>query len=98
MTITDREQAQAVRLAFVQSTWHEEIVDQCRDSFIEEIAGLGVSSDRIDLFRVPGAFEIPSTPSDWPAAGCMRQSSAPAWWSTGESIVTTSSPRPSSTG
>ncbi|MGA7417777.1 MAG: 6,7-dimethyl-8-ribityllumazine synthase [Acidimicrobiales bacterium] len=59
MTITDREQAQAVRLAFVQSTWHEEIVDRCRDSFIEEIAGLGVSSDRIDLFRVPGAFEIP---------------------------------------
>ena len=29
------------------------------DSFLEEIAGLGIPGDRIDLFRVPGAFEIP---------------------------------------
>ncbi len=49
----------AVRLAFVQSTWHERIVDQCRDSFIEEMARHGVGGDQIDLFRVPGAFEIP---------------------------------------
>jgi 6,7-dimethyl-8-ribityllumazine synthase len=50
---------QAGRLAFVQSTWHEEIVDCCRDSFLEEIGNLGVARDRVDLFRVPGAFEIP---------------------------------------
>src|SRR5579862_2244625 len=49
----------AVRLAFVQSTWHEEIVDRCRDSFLEEIATLGVTPSRIDLYRVPGSFEIP---------------------------------------
>jgi len=54
------EQGNAVmRVAFVQSTWHEEIVDRCRDSFLEEIATLGVARDRIDLFRVPGSFEIP---------------------------------------
>ncbi len=47
------------RLAFVQSTWHEEIVDRCRDSFLAEIAILGVGQDRVDLYRVPGAFEIP---------------------------------------
>ena len=47
------------RLAFVQSTWHEEIVDRCRDSFLTEIGALGVPRDDIDLFRVPGAFEIP---------------------------------------
>jgi 6,7-dimethyl-8-ribityllumazine synthase len=47
------------RLAFVQSTWHEEIVDKCRDSFLDEIVRLGVARDTIDLFRVPGAFEIP---------------------------------------
>jgi 6,7-dimethyl-8-ribityllumazine synthase len=47
------------RLAFVQSTWHEEIVDRCRDSFVDEIENLGIERDRIDLFRVPGAFEIP---------------------------------------
>ena len=47
------------RLAFVQSTWHEEIVDRCRDSFLGEIEALGIDRGRIDLFRVPGAFEIP---------------------------------------
>jgi 6,7-dimethyl-8-ribityllumazine synthase len=59
MTSPDGEQTPGVRIAFVQSTWHESIVDRCRDSFIEEIARLGVDEDRIDLFRVPGAFEIP---------------------------------------
>jgi len=48
-----------MRVAFVQSTWHEEIVDRCRDSFLAEIATLGVARDQIDLFRVPGSFEIP---------------------------------------
>src|SRR5579863_4054045 len=49
----------AMRVAFVQSTWHEEIVDCCRDEFVEEISTLGVARDQIDLFRVPGSFEIP---------------------------------------
>ncbi len=57
--MTDREHGTSVRLAFVQSMWHEEIVDRCRHSFMTEIAGLGVGADRVDLFRVPGAFEIP---------------------------------------
>jgi 6,7-dimethyl-8-ribityllumazine synthase len=58
--IGEREQGSAVlRLAFVQSTWHEAIVDRCRDSFLVEIARLGVGAEQIDLFRVPGAFEIP---------------------------------------
>jgi 6,7-dimethyl-8-ribityllumazine synthase len=47
------------RLAFVQSEWHEDIVDRCRDAFLQEIATLGVDEGRVDLFRVPGAFEIP---------------------------------------
>jgi 6,7-dimethyl-8-ribityllumazine synthase len=51
--------SRALRIAFVQSTWHEEIVDQCRDSFLAEIATLGVARDDIDLYRVPGSFEIP---------------------------------------
>jgi 6,7-dimethyl-8-ribityllumazine synthase len=49
----------AVRIAFVQSEWHGAIVDRCRDAFLVEFDGLGVSSDRVDLFRVPGAFEVP---------------------------------------
>jgi 6,7-dimethyl-8-ribityllumazine synthase len=49
----------ADRIAFVQSCWHREIVDRCRDSFLENIVAAGVARDRIDLFEVPGAFEIP---------------------------------------
>jgi 6,7-dimethyl-8-ribityllumazine synthase len=47
------------RVAFVQSSWHSELVDQSRQSFLAEIAALGVATDRVDTFRVPGAFEIP---------------------------------------
>jgi 6,7-dimethyl-8-ribityllumazine synthase len=50
---------QSGRIAFVQSCWHKEIVDQCRESFIAEIVRLGVAKDAIDFFEVPGSFEIP---------------------------------------
>jgi len=47
------------RIAFVQSCWHKDIVDRCREGFVPELARLGVAEDRIDFFEVPGAFEIP---------------------------------------
>jgi 6,7-dimethyl-8-ribityllumazine synthase len=47
------------RIAFVQSLWHREIVDQCRDSFLAEVAERGVPADDVDLYEVTGAFEIP---------------------------------------
>ncbi len=47
------------RIAFVQSCWHREIVDRCRDSFGAEIERLGVPESQVDLFEVTGAFEIP---------------------------------------
>jgi 6,7-dimethyl-8-ribityllumazine synthase len=47
------------RIAFVQSCWHRDIVDECRDSFVAEAEARGVPADRIDLFEVTGAFEIP---------------------------------------
>jgi len=47
------------RIAFVQSCWHREIVDQCRDSFLAEMEERGVGAERIDRFEVTGAFEIP---------------------------------------
>lgn len=49
----------ANRVAFIQACWHRAIVDQARDSFVAEIAGLGVPAERIDLFEVPGSYEIP---------------------------------------
>jgi 6,7-dimethyl-8-ribityllumazine synthase len=48
-----------VRIAFIQACWHKEIVDQARDSFIAECASLGHPRHMIDLFEVPGSFEIP---------------------------------------
>ncbi|MCL4160748.1 UNVERIFIED_CONTAM: hypothetical protein GTU68_050134 [Idotea baltica] len=45
------------RVAFIQSCWHRDIVDQLRDSFLSEFATL--SDKQVDLFEMPGAFEIP---------------------------------------
>jgi 6,7-dimethyl-8-ribityllumazine synthase len=47
------------RIAFVQSCWHESIVDRCRTSFAEEIAELGIPLSHVDFFKVPGSFELP---------------------------------------
>ena len=45
------------RIAFVQSCWHQDIVDQLRDAFSAEYSSL--SNKPVDFHRVPGAFEIP---------------------------------------
>jgi 6,7-dimethyl-8-ribityllumazine synthase len=47
------------RFAFVQASWHDDIVDRCRRSFLAEMVTLGLAEERVDLFKVPGAFEIP---------------------------------------
>ena len=47
------------RIAFIQASWHKDIVDQCRVSFTAEMATLGFPTTAIDFFELPGAFEIP---------------------------------------
>jgi 6,7-dimethyl-8-ribityllumazine synthase len=47
------------RIAFVQSAWHESIVDRCRASFAEEVEKLGVPLSHVDFYKVPGSFELP---------------------------------------
>ena len=49
----------SVRIAFIQSTWHKDIVDQGRRAFLAEMKKLGIDRKCIDVFEVPGAFEIP---------------------------------------
>ncbi len=71
MTTSGRETLERTpRIAFVQSEWHEDIVDRCRDSFLREIAVLGVDGGLVDLFRVPGAFEIPLHAKRLASGGC----------------------------
>src|ERR1700682_2003642 len=47
------------RVAFVQSSWHREVVEECRLAFLGEIEARGIAAAHIDLFEVPGSFEIP---------------------------------------
>ena len=63
---TDRREAPAYprftkpqRIAFVQSAWHPQVIEECRLAFLGEIEARGIERARIDVFEVPGAFEIP---------------------------------------
>jgi len=47
------------RIAFVQASWHREVVDECRVAFLDEIEARGIARSQVDLFAVPGSFEIP---------------------------------------
>jgi 6,7-dimethyl-8-ribityllumazine synthase len=51
--------ARPPRVAFVQSCWHHDIVAEARTAFLAEIEQLGIAAAHVDLFEVPGAFEIP---------------------------------------
>ncbi|WGS00575.1 6,7-dimethyl-8-ribityllumazine synthase [Bradyrhizobium sp. ISRA443] len=49
--------AKPQRVAFVQASWHREVVDECRISFLKEIEARHITN--VDVFEVPGSFEIP---------------------------------------
>lgn len=49
----------AIKVAFVQSCWHRDIVDECREAFCAALRARAEAQDAIDLFEVPGAFELP---------------------------------------
>jgi 6,7-dimethyl-8-ribityllumazine synthase len=52
-------QTAVLRLAFLQARWHAEIVDECRKAFVDEINLRTNGSAIVDVFDVPGAFELP---------------------------------------
>jgi 6,7-dimethyl-8-ribityllumazine synthase len=51
--------AKPQRVAFVQSSWHREVVEECRIAFVDEAEARHIPRASIDVFEVPGSFEIP---------------------------------------
>jgi 6,7-dimethyl-8-ribityllumazine synthase len=63
-------QYQTAKIAFIQARWHAQIVDQCREAFLEEIARLSRAAVTVEVFDVPGAFEIPLQARSLARTGC----------------------------
>lgn len=42
------------RFAFIKANWHSDIVDRALDGFLQRIP-----AEQVDVFDVPGAFEMP---------------------------------------
>ncbi|MCV6576143.1 MAG: 6,7-dimethyl-8-ribityllumazine synthase [Cohaesibacter sp.] len=51
--------ASKVRIAFIRASWHRDIVGNGYHGFVEKAGELGIASDAIDAFDVPGGYEIP---------------------------------------
>lgn len=47
------------KFCFIQASWHADIVNRGRDAFLAEMGRQGVDPQDIELFELPGAFEIP---------------------------------------
>lgn len=56
---SDQAAGRGRRIAFVQSCWHKDLVDQAKQGFAAEIEQLGIAASQVDYFEVTGAFEIP---------------------------------------
>ncbi|MBF6165038.1 6,7-dimethyl-8-ribityllumazine synthase [Streptomyces gardneri] len=46
-------------IAFIRASWHSSIVGKAYEGFRTEYADLGFDPATIDVYEVPGAFEIP---------------------------------------
>ncbi|MFU1904412.1 6,7-dimethyl-8-ribityllumazine synthase [Bordetella avium] len=47
------------RIAYIQSSWHADLLAHARLAFYDRMAHYGCASDGIVTYDVPGAFEIP---------------------------------------
>ncbi len=47
------------RIAYVQASWHDEILDRGQAAFLSALGEHGLVAGAVDVVRVPGAFELP---------------------------------------
>ena len=47
------------KIALIQASWHFDIVDKCRQGLVDKLHQNGWPAGEIDIFKVPGAFDIP---------------------------------------
>ena len=52
-------QPRNTKIAFVKANWHSDIVDRCLEGFNAELGKSGYNTDQVEVFNVPGAFDIP---------------------------------------
>jgi 6,7-dimethyl-8-ribityllumazine synthase len=52
------------RFAFIKANWHADIVDRALEGFLQLIP-----ADQVDVYNVPGAFEMPLLAKDLAATG-----------------------------
>src|SRR5690606_15724144 len=58
-TLDDALQAGDGRYAIVAARWHAEIMDRLIEGARQTLLDRGAADSQIDLFRVPGSFELP---------------------------------------
>ncbi|PLP55997.1 riboflavin synthase subunit beta [Mesorhizobium loti] len=59
MNQQSQKQFETRRVAVIRARWHADIVDQCVENFVKEVEALSGGSLVVDVFDVPGAYEIP---------------------------------------
>jgi 6,7-dimethyl-8-ribityllumazine synthase len=56
--------AKGLRFGLVVSRFNDEVTSRLRTAAVETLCGLGAAESAIELFEVPGAFEIPFAASE----------------------------------
>ncbi len=59
MTQVQLSDPSSVRIAFIQASWHKDLVDQIWTGFTDVASEAGIAEAQLDRFELPGAFEIP---------------------------------------
>lgn len=52
-------QTPTAKIALIQASWHFDIVDKCRQGLLDELGRNGWPAGQVEIFKVPGAFDIP---------------------------------------